>query len=90
VGHQPDDLDVPQHPANFVVQTQLLLGAETLHAIERRVDMIGQALRLLPAGIVAALRTAFPVKAGRGRGEGGVGVLSKLTLIWAGRGSGMA
>jgi hypothetical protein len=61
VGHQPDDLDVTQHSANFVVQAQLLLGAEALHAIERRVHMIGQALRLLPAGVVAALWSAFTV-----------------------------
>jgi hypothetical protein len=66
VSHEADHFDVPQHSANFVVQAQFLLGAETFHAIKRRVHVIGEALRLLPAGVVAALWAAFRVQGGCG------------------------
>ena len=55
MGHQPDDLDVAQHSTDLVMQTQLLLRPETLHAVKRRVHMVGQAQGLLPAGVVTAL-----------------------------------
>jgi hypothetical protein len=51
------------------MQGQFLIGTETLHAIKRRVHMIGEALGLLSAGVVTALWAAFRVQGGCGAPE---------------------
>jgi hypothetical protein len=66
VGHQPDHLDIPQHPEQLVMQGEPLLGAETLHAVEAEVNVVGQALGLLPTRVVGPLRPTFSVQGGSG------------------------
>jgi hypothetical protein len=66
VRHQPDHLDVPQHPQHLVVQGEALLGAKALHPIKAQIDVIGEALGFLAAGVVAALGSTGPVQRSAG------------------------
>jgi hypothetical protein len=61
VSHQANDLNISQHSEQLVMKCQPLLRAEALYAIKRQVNMISQALRLMPARVVATLWTAFTI-----------------------------
>ena len=73
VHDQVNDLDIAQHPQDLVVQGQLLLPAQTLHAIEHQVYVVAQTLRLLRPVCAALTGPLLPYKASPGPLNGGVG-----------------
>ena len=86
MSYKANYLNISQHPQQLVTQGQPLLGAQALHAIQRQVHMVGQALRFVPPRVLGSLRTTIAIERVGGAIERGRRLVGRTSGIgWPSR-----